>query len=175
MRLFVAVDLPDAVVDRLVGHGRALAAAGGWRALDAAAIHVTLAFLGERPPAEVEPIAAELAAAWRPVDGLRLGADLRLPPRRPRVAAIAIEDPRGELARLQADVSARLAALAVHTPERRRFLAHATVARRSRGTEGRVAPLEAGDDELAVSSLALYASRLTPAGARYHALARFPS
>ena len=174
MRLFVAVDLPNAAVRRLAGHGRALAGAGGWRALEEAAIHVTLVFLGERPETAVEAISAELAAAWRPVGGLRLGAELRLPPRRPRVAAISIEDLRGELARLQADVSARLAALDLHTPERRRFLAHATVARRARGPEGPCPGFDPDGDELAVSSLALYASHLTPAGARYEALARFP-
>ena len=174
MRLFVAVDLPETAVRRLAGHGRALADAGGWRALNEAAIHVTLVFLGERPEAAVEAIAAELAAAWRPVGGLRLGAELRLPPRRPRVAAISVEDSRGELVRLQADVSSRLAALALHTPERRRFLAHATVARRARGAEQPIPGFVPGDEELAVSSLALYASHLTPAGARYEALARFP-
>jgi 2'-5' RNA ligase len=174
MRLFVAADLPEAAVQRLAAHGRALSAAGGWRALEPAAIHVTLVFLGEHPPEVVKPIAAELEAAWRPVGGLRLGAELRLPPRRPRVAAIGVEDPGGELTRLQGEISARLAGLGVHTPERRRFLAHATVARRSRGAEGRVAWLVPAGDELAVSFLALYASQLSPAGARYDALARFP-
>ena len=173
MRLFVAADLPPAAVERLAGHGRELAAAGGWRPLEAEAIHVTLVFLGERPPAAVEPISAALDAARRPVGGLRLGSDLRLPPRRPRVAAIAVEDPSGDLGRLQADVSARLAALELHVPERRPFLAHATVARRSRGPEGPVAAFTPAGDEFAVASLALYASRPTPAGARYEALARF--
>lgn len=174
MRLFVAVDLPGPVVERLARHGRALAGTGGWRALEADGIHVTLAFLGERPPTAVEPISNALAQAWRPVEGLALGRDLRLPPRRPRVAAIAVQDPGGDLSRLQADVSARLAALDLHTPERRPFLAHATVARRTRGDVGQVPPLEPGDG-FAVSALALYASHLTSAGARYEALARFGS
>lgn len=173
MRLFVAVDLPGAVVERLAEHGRALADAGGWRALEAAAIHVTLVFLGEHPPTVVKPAVAALEAAWRPVGGLSLGSELRLPPRRPRVAAIAVEDARRELAALQADVSARLAALDLHVPERRRFLPHATVARRSRGPEGRVEPLEPGAGDFSAVALALYASRLTPSGARYEALARF--
>ena len=173
MRLFVAADLPEDVRRRLAGHGRALADAGGWRALDAAVVHVTLVFLGERPESAVAPIAAALEAAWRPVGGLSLGSELRLPPRRPRVAAIAVEDSRGELAALQADVSARLAALELHTPERRRFLAHVTVARRSRGPEGRVAPMEPDPAAFDVAALTLYVSRLSPAGARYEPLARF--
>ena len=118
MRLFVAADLPEDVRRRLAGHGRALADVGGWRGLDAAVIHVTLVFLGERPEAAVAPIAAALEAAWRPVGGLSLGGELRLPPRRPRVAAIAVEDSRGELAALQADVSARLAGVAAELIER---------------------------------------------------------
>ena len=175
MRLFVAIDLPGAVVERLAAHGRALADAGGWRALGAAAIHVTLVFLGEHPPTVVEPAAAALQDAWRPVGGLSLGSELRLPPRRPRVAAIAVGDPRRELAALQADVSARLAALDLHVPERRRFLPHATVARRAPGAEGHVEPLEFGGGDFAAAGMALYASRLTPSGARYEALARFES
>ena len=173
MRLFVAADLPGVAAERLAEHGRALADAGGWRAIAEADIHVTLVFLGDHPPDVVEPISAALSEAWRPVGGLRLGSALRLPPRRPRVAAIEVEDPRGELAALQADVSGRLAALGLHTPERRPFLAHVTVARRSRGPEGAVAPPAPGGEELDVSTLALYASRLAPGGARYEALARF--
>lgn len=175
MRLFVAVDLPGAVVERLAAHGRALVDAGGWRAVEAAAIHVTLVFLGELPPTAVEPAAAALEAAWRPVGGLSLGSELRLPPRRPRVAAIAVEDPRRELAALQADVSARLAALDLHVLERRRFLPHATVARRSCGPEGRVEPMDPGAGDFSAVALALYASRLAPSGASYEALARFES
>ena len=175
MRLFVAVDLPGAVVERLAEHGRALVDAGGWRALEAAAIHVTLVFLGELPPTAVKPAAAALESAWRPVGGLSLGSELRLPPRRPRVAAIAVEDPRRELAALQADVSARLAALDLHVRERRRFLPHATVARRSRGPEGRVEQMDPGAGDFSAVALALYASRLAPSGARYEALARFES
>ncbi len=173
MRLFVAADLPEAIVERLARHGRALAAAGGWRATTPDAIHVTLVFLGERPPEAVAPISASLEAAWRPVGGLALGRALRLPPRRPRVAAVALEDPRAELSALQAEVSARLAALDLHTPERRRFLAHATVARRSRGPEGETAALERVGVEFPVASVTLYASHLSSAGARYEALARF--
>ena len=172
MRLFVAADLPGAVIERLAGQGRALAGSGGWRALEASAIHVTLVFLGERDRATAKPITAALTEAWRPVGGLRLGRDLRLPPRRPRVAAVAVEDSRGELGRLQADVSARLAALGLHTPERRPFLAHATVARRTGGPAGEVTPLPPEPGDFAVASLALYVSRLGPAGARYEALAR---
>lgn len=175
MRLFVAVDLPGTVVERLAAHGRALADTGGWRALEAAAVHVTLVFLGEHPPTAVTPAAAALEAAWRPVGDLSLGAELRLPPRRPRVAAIAVEDPRRALGALQADVSARLAALNLHAPERREFLPHATVARRSRGPEGRAEPMEHGTGDFAAVGLALYASRLTRSGARYEALARFKS
>lgn len=175
MRLFVAADLPPAVCRSLAERGRVLEASGGWRGLDAATIHVTLAFLGEHPEEDVEPIAAVLAPAWEPVGGLGLGEELRLPARRPRVAAIAIDDPRYALAALQAGVAGGLAAAGLHAPERRAFLPHATVARR-RGVLAGTPPAPARDPGcFGIAHLTLYASRLSPRGAAYDVLARVPA
>lgn len=174
MRLFVAADLPRDVCESLAARGRVLEDCGGWRGLDAASIHVTLAFLAERPEQDVKPIASVLSPAWRTVGGLRLGVELRLPPRRPRVAAVAIEDPRGELAALQGDVAAGLTAAGLFTPERRAFLPHATVARRRSGPAGAPPAPTWDDDGFGVVHLTLYASQLSPRGASYEAIARVP-
>lgn len=175
MRLFVAADLPPAVSRTLAERGRELEACGGWRGLDAASIHVTLAFLGEHPEEDVKPIASVLSPAWRTVGGLALAEELRLPPRRPRVAAVAIEDPRGEFAALQGDTAAGLAAAGLHAPERRAFLPHATVARRRSGPAG-VPPARTWDSgRFDIVHLTLYASRLSPRGASYEPLARVPA
>lgn len=175
MRLFVAADLPPAVCRALAARGQELEACGGWRGIDVASIHVTLAFLGEHPEGDVEPIASVMAPAWRVVGGLALGKELRLPPRRPRVAAVAIEDPLGALAALQGDVAAGLAAAGLHVPERRAFLPHATVARRRGGAAG-AAPAPTWDPgRFDIVHLTLYASRLTPRGASYEVMARVPS
>jgi hypothetical protein len=49
------------------------------------------------------------------------------------------------------------------------------VARRAGGPAGEAAPLPPGGGAFAIPSLALYVSRLSRAGARYEALARFGS
>jgi len=136
-------------------------------------IHVTLVFLGERHEDEVERIAHAVGRAAGAVDGVALGRDLRLPPRRPRVAAVALEDPRGRLDALQAGMVAALVALGVHEPERRRFLPHVTVARRARGPTGEVQPPRWAMGRFRIPGVTLYASTLSGAGARYEALARF--
>ena len=174
MRLFVAADLPPAVCRSLAARGRELEACGGWRGIDAASIHVTLTFLGEHTEGDVEPIASVMAPAWRVVGGLSLGEELGLPPRRPRVAAVAIEDPHGALAALQGDIASGLAAAGLHAPERRAFLPHATVARRRGGPAGALPAPSWDPGRFAVAHLTLYASTLSSRGASYEALARVP-
>ncbi len=175
MRLFVAADLPDAPRSALRDHGRALAAAGGWRAVPDVSLHVTLAFLGERPDEDPPRIAAALASSVVACGEVTLGAPVLLPRRAPRVAAVELVDPGGGLARLQASVAGALAVLGVYRPERRPFLAHVTVARRTR-EPGR--PGQAADPDFTavgafhVPAVTLYRSKLSRAGAAYEALAR---
>src|SRR4051794_9318669 len=91
-RLFVALDLRPEMRAALVewqAHGPA--GRGRLRAVPPDALHVTLAFLGHRPVAEVEPITATLERA---VTDLEKPARLRateargVPPRRPRLFAL---------------------------------------------------------------------------------------
>ncbi|HWK28918.1 MAG TPA: 2'-5' RNA ligase family protein, partial [Solirubrobacter sp.] len=56
LRLFVALELPDPVRAVLARLGAA-ADPGVWRPLAPEALHLTLAFLGSRPPADVARIA----------------------------------------------------------------------------------------------------------------------
>ena len=116
LRLFVALDLPDPVRDALA----ALAAAADadvWRPVARDALHVTLAFLGARPPADVATIDALLAPeAGRPAPPLALAGAEVLPPRRGRVLTARIDDPSGGLAGLRARLSATLADAGLYTP-----------------------------------------------------------
>ena len=68
-----------------------------------AALHLTLAFLGVRAPADVGPIAGGGGARGRgAARGRRRwgsGSALWLAPRRPHVLTVAVEDPDGALAR----------------------------------------------------------------------------
>jgi RNA 2',3'-cyclic 3'-phosphodiesterase len=162
-RLFVALSLPDAVRAALAVPGD-----GTWRPVAPDSLHLTLAFLGARPPADVEPISRVLEAeAGTPAPRLALGGPLMLPPRRPRVLAVALEDLDGTLGPLQARVSQGLAEAGVYTPEKRPFRAHITVARLR--PQARAPRAIDGPErlELTAAELTLYRSQLHPKGARY--------
>ena len=171
-RLFAALDLPDDVVDALAELAAA-AARDGLRTVRRESLHVTLAFLGHRPEEEIEDVAAAVMACAAPVPGLRLGEPDWLPPRRPRVLAVDLEDGEGACARVQSSIGEALAALGVYTPERRPFRPHVTVARVRKGA--RVAldlPEPPPTLRFAARALTLYRSRLGRSGARYEPLAR---
>jgi RNA 2',3'-cyclic 3'-phosphodiesterase len=171
LRLFVALDLPAAAVDALARFRDEAADPAVWRPLDAATFHVTLAFLGHRPEAEVAAVSEVLTAlAPREPPALALGDGLLLPPRRARVLTVALVDD-GALALLQAEVSDRLAAAGVYEPEARPFRPHVTVARLRPGARAPRA-LDAAPDPVAFSAgdVVLYRSRPGRGGARYDPL-----
>ncbi|ADB51663.1 2'-5' RNA ligase family protein [Conexibacter woesei] len=198
-RLFVALDLPAEVRDALVAwRAPVLAAAeGGLRAVDPAALHVTLCFLGSLPLASVEPVGEAVMGAIGSVGGaagphggapvpgvdvgvggLALGDGLWLPRRRPRVLTVALEDGDGALAAVQAAVADALTAGGWFAPEPRRYLPHVTVARvRERRPAAAAAltraPLPA-TPALAFAGVAvtLYRSLLGGGPARYEPLVR---
>lgn len=175
-RLFVALELPEAVAAALV-HWRAplLRSVPALRALAPEALHVTLCFIGWRPEEAIAPIAETVTAcagASGGVAGLSLGDPLWLPPRRPRVLALGLEDRGGQLAALQACVSEQLAAGGWHEPEARPYLPHVTVARVRAGesVSRRVALSPAPEVEFRGAAVVLYRSHLQRAGARYEPL-----
>jgi 2'-5' RNA ligase len=179
-RLFVAVDPPPAACAQLSAWARELARAAsgtGWplRVLAPDALHLTLCFLGARPVAEIDALAASLAPACAPLGELRVGAPVLLPPRRPRALAVEIHDAAGELAALHARLVAELAAVSGWQPERRRLRPHITLARVGGAARGAEVPaMLPPTPGLAFTPrwLVLYRSRLDPAGASYEALAR---
>ena len=170
MRLFVALELPESVVEALVGWARA-AERPGLRLLPPESLHVTLAFLGERPDEEAEAIAAAVRACAAPVPDLRLAEPAWLG--RGSALSFDLEDRAGACAAVQDCVSEALSALGAYTPELRPFRPHVTVARVRRGA--RVSrKLPPGPDAGAFSgtALTLFRSMLSPRGATYRALAR---
>jgi 2'-5' RNA ligase len=175
-RLFVALDLPGAVVEALVAwRAPLLRGRDDLRAIAPEALHVTLCFLGTQPEEAIAPLAAltgSCAAGIGGVPGLALGEALWLPRRRPRVLAVALDDRHGQLGALQEQVVERLVADGWHDAEARPYLPHVTVAR-VRGRDpllpGGVlpAPPAVVFDGIA---LTLYRSHLQPDGARYEPL-----
>jgi 2'-5' RNA ligase len=169
-RLFVALTLPEEVRAALAGYGAA-ADAAAWRPVAPDALHLTLAFLGSRPPGDADAVAAVLAAeAGSPAPRLKLAGALLLPPRRARVLTVALDDPDGTLAALQGRVATALERIGVYTPEARPFRAHVTVAR----VRPRVRPPRAAEPApeaaFTATALTLYRSLLHPKGARYEPL-----
>lgn len=172
MRLFVALELPGAV-RRELAVWTARAAPPGVRAVAEENLHLTLAFLGERPAQDAAAAAAVLPAAARPVDELSTAGALWLPPRRPGVLCVALAPDPG-LAALRTELVAGLAGALDWIPERRAFRPHVTVGRVRRGARVRGAELEPPPPDLAFAAriIALYRSHPGPGGSRYEALAR---
>jgi RNA 2',3'-cyclic 3'-phosphodiesterase len=176
-RLFVALDLPDAVVEALATwRAPLLRGSDELRAVAPEALHVTLCFLGAKPEAAIAPLAELVqecaAGAAGGVAGLAFGEPLWLPRRRPRVLAVALEDRHGELAALQARLVERLAEDGWHDPETRPYLPHVTVARVRGGKapQGARAPAAPPAFVFDGAAVVLYRSRLSQAGARYEPL-----
>jgi 2'-5' RNA ligase len=173
LRLFVALELPEPVRAALTRFRDVAADPAIWRPVSEESFHVTLAFLGHRPAEEVDRIAAVLEAVEdRPAPESAVGEALLLPPRRPRVLTVALEDRDGALGRLQADVSAGLAAAGLYEPEARPFRPHVTVARlRSGARAARTVDAAPGGGEFTAGTVTLYRSRLGRGGAAYEPLA----
>jgi RNA 2',3'-cyclic 3'-phosphodiesterase len=164
LRLFCALRLPDDVVTMLVAWQEAHVRAG--RVVPADNLHVTLAFLGQRPAAEVPAIAEQLAEAASAADAIVLR------PARYRetrsVGMIVLDDLGGAGARLADGVGVRLERIGVYRREDRPWLPHVTVTR-FRSRPGLDPPLpELG--EVSPSDAAVYVSRLRPSGALYEPL-----
>jgi 2'-5' RNA ligase len=173
VRLFVALDLPEPVVDALVAwRAPLLRDDDTLRAVPRASLHVTLAFLGWQEAASTPPLTELVSACAGGAAGLALGGALWLPRRRPRVLAVALEDRHGQLSALQERLVEQLVAGGWHEPEARPYLPHVTVARVRRGvavaTPDLSPPTAPPFDGAAV---VLYRSHLASAGARYERLA----
>ena len=184
LRLFCALDLPERVLGLIEGWQRQQAAAHpGWRPVPARSLHLTLAFLGDRPEADVPRIAAVIAATVPPAEPLlgRLEPEpFPIPSRRPRLLALGVAG--DGIRALQADLAGALEAEGLYVPEKRPFLPHVTVLRlRSKERPTRVAPLpvagaDAGQEgggghAFGAVRVALYRSEIRPGGSQYTCLA----
>ncbi|HEY7354793.1 MAG TPA: RNA 2',3'-cyclic phosphodiesterase [Terriglobales bacterium] len=134
MRLFVALDIDDAVRERITGFAdefRPFAPNARW--VKAESLHVTLKFIGERPDSTAKEIERVLDSIRAP--DLRIsfrGAGFFPNPRSARVFWIGIE--AGEdLQRLAQEVEAKLSELGI-PKEDRPFSPHLTLARASGGS-----------------------------------------
>lgn len=166
LRLFLALQLPEATLDVL--EGWQAEHLGGGRPVPREHLHVTLAFLGSRPARELPSLVGALRDAVR---GLRRIVFEPLSWRETRsVGMVVLRDTDGEAGGLARRLHARLEELDAYRREARPWLPHVTVLRfRERP---RLDPPLPATGTFVPSGAAAYLSRLHPAGARYEVLER---
>jgi 2'-5' RNA ligase len=180
-RLFVALDLPDGLLDGLVAWGRRELSDPALRVVPRQSLHVTLAFLGYMPEREIGRLSEIVAGLRAPAPAIELGDPIAKPSRRrPRLFALPTESP--ETVALQHELEGKLVPERLYKPEKRPFWPHVTVARvKSAGRKAKRPPevrklpgrLPKGLLEPALCvRVTLYRSELQPQGARYTPLAQ---
>jgi 2'-5' RNA ligase len=174
LRLFVAGDLPEETRRAIATwQRRALGGRDGLRLNHA--LHITLAFLGEVAAARVPELTEALSHVRVRPCRVAVVEPVFLPVRgAKRVVALRLADGDGELARLQAGVTAALAGTGLYEARPRPWLPHLTVARYRR--PGHPFSLQnVNIPRFCVVRAVLYSSLLERAGAVHTPLAVFPA
>jgi 2'-5' RNA ligase len=191
MRLFVALDIEDAIRERIarfVDGVRGFAPEARW--VRAESLHLTLKFIGEQPTEAAAAIQSSLAGVQAPTLSLAFRGYGFFPnPKSARVFWIGIQS-EDRLAHLAAAVDAALERLGI-ARETHAFTPHLTVARGAGGSgaprwrkgdrpnaqfgklQEKLASLTAEFGTMTAREFFLYQSQLSPQGSRYSKLARF--
>ena len=180
LRLFIALDLPAEVRRAIVRWGDHALADSSLRPVDEAALHMTLAFLGNRPEAEVEPLARLLGRLRSPAPRVCLTGAVGIGRGRPHLFALDAESPGA--AALQGELVAAGTDQGLIEPEERPFWPHVTVARVRSERRGSRRPARISDppgelpkpllEPFRAVRVTLYRSLTNPAGAEYVPLAQ---
>lgn len=164
LRLFFGLPLPAAAVDALVPWQQAtFGRLPGVRPVRPRDLHVTLAFLGQRPRSELPALREALAEAAK-----GCGRVVLTPMRyreTDRVAMLVLDDEDRHAAVFQERLVHALERIGAYRPERRSWLPHLTVARFAPRPRLRPDLPELGP--FSPSDAALYHSVLRPDGAQY--------
>jgi RNA 2',3'-cyclic 3'-phosphodiesterase len=164
LRLFCAICLPDETVERLVRwQHREL---GSGRLVTPGNLHLTLAFLGSTPAAELPAIAGKLRGAATHARPVRLR--LRGYRETRSVGMLTFDDVGGAGAALAEELYGGLEELGVYRREARPWLPHVTVLRFRERPRLRPELPELG--EVSPSDAAVFISRLRPGGAEYESV-----
>ena len=187
-RLFVAVDLSVAVVERLAMLQQELQERIDdqfddvrLRIVDPENIHITLKFLGDTPP-EMVPVLCDalhgLCEPLFPFNAECIGVGAFPKPASPRILWTGLDDESAEvLGLLQTHVERDLHELGIEK-DRRDYLPHVTIARvKSRRSPCFESILTRFDDvtfgESFINDIILYESHLDHTGPRYEVIERF--
>jgi 2'-5' RNA ligase len=166
MRLFLALELPEATLDVVAGWQAEHVVEG--RRVPREHLHVTLAFLGARPGGELPSIVGALREACREAGRILLEPAGWRETR--SVGMVVLRDVDGAAGRLARRLHAALETLGVYRPESRPWLPHLTVVRFRERL--RLDPPLPAMGTFVPSGAAAYLSRLHPTGARYEVLER---
>ena len=169
LRLFLGYPLPDDLVTEL-GAWQKLALRSA-RVVPPENLHITLAFLGSRPAAELPAILQVLEEATRraavpvlEVDGYRETRS---------VGMLTLRDETGASVAFAGQLHEALEGLGVYRRENRPWLPHITVVRFRERPRLRPGLVDALLEPFSPSDAAAYLSRLHPSGARYEVLESF--
>jgi 2'-5' RNA ligase len=192
MRIFVGIDLEDEIrarIARFLEGVRGFAPDVRW--VRAESLHVTLKFIGEQKPEQVEAIREHLGRVEGSATEIRFGGYGFFPTTKsPRVFWIGMEA-GPELAQLAVDIDTTVSELGI-AREVRAFSPHLTLARGSGGSgspkwrkgdrsnsdfavlDKRLAAMPALDfGTMTAREFILYQSQLSPGGSKYTKLHRF--
>lgn len=175
IRLFVGLELPEEVRERLAGLAGGVPGAR-WVAPEN--MHLTLRFIGDVSEGELPDIDGALARVKAdPFDLEIAGVDAFSRGRRP-VMLWAGASSNGALAHLQKRIESAIVK-AGYAPEGRRFTPHVTLARLKDGAPGRVRQFIANHNLLRIAPFAvrhftLFSSHLGQRGASYRAEVAYP-
>jgi 2'-5' RNA ligase len=180
-RLFVALDLPEALRDGIVAWRRRELGDPALRVVPSESLHITLAFLGYLPEKEIGRLGKIVEGLEAPAPSIELGDPVGKPSRkRPGLFALPAGSP-GAVA-LQAELERKLVAARLYKPEKRPFWPHVTVARVKPEGRGSRRPRRVERQPASLPHkllhpvrcvrVTLYRSEIQPQGARYTPLAQ---
>lgn len=177
IRSFVALSVPRSVSNALGDITATLAyqdKSHAVRWVDQENFHITLAFLGDQPESLLEQLAEELDTRL-PEAGIPI--NLRnfspFPESRPKLIAAMVEKSE-ELAELYHQVQGAMLSTNIKH-EKKRFIPHITLGRLRHSKNHFAGKIPMSLDLSGVADeVAIYESVLTPQGAEYEALFRFP-
>lgn len=187
MRLFVAIPIPEPIVEELKSAQLELkrtTPAAEIRWLPAKHFHLTLKFLGEVAPDRLPDLEKAMASACLGFAVMRMastGIGFFPNAAKPRVIWAGVDDPQGRLARLAQVLENAVQSFTAET-KTESFVGHITLGRVVRITRPDISKLQKCAETLGrqflgtwlATAVNLYQSELTPNGAVHTVIASYP-